>query len=86
MTWNHRVIRRVRPEAMNLEAPGEPYVEFAIHEVFYDETGNPNECTEDAVAPYGTNLAELKECLELNMKALEAPVLEYDYFDSLKSL
>jgi hypothetical protein len=62
-TWNYRVI---------LKSGG-----YAIHEVYYDEEGEPWTCTEDPVCPEGDTLEALREEMEYYRLALERPVLEY---------
>ena len=51
---------------------------YAIHEVFYDEDGEPWTCTEDPVCPQGGTLEALREELEHYKRAPEWPVLEYE--------
>ena len=50
---------------------------YAIHEVFYDEHGEPWACSEDPVCPEGNTVDSLREELEHYQRALELPVLEY---------
>ena len=50
---------------------------YAIHEVFYDEEGEPWTCTEDPVCPEGDTLEALREELGRYQRARESPVLEY---------
>lgn len=66
MSWSHRVVRRQYPS-------GE--VSFALHEVYYDDAGEPTACTEGAVAPFGESLGELRRDLERMLSALDQPVL-----------
>ena len=61
-TWNYRVFR---------EDDGD----HIIREVFYNETGSILGCTEKAVEPLGSSLAELAEDLESFKAALALPVL-----------
>lgn len=67
--WNYRVMRHVAPTS------GEVW--HAIHEVYYDEAGNPSSWTADEIWPVGETPEELRECLEAMAKAMEKPVLEY---------
>jgi len=69
MHWNHRVIRKPQDDE------DAPYT-FEIHEVFYDDDGYPDGYTENAVAPFGESISELKQDLEWFMRALDKPVLE----------
>ncbi len=66
MSWNHRVVRTQR----------EDIVWYAVHEVYYDATGTPDAVTQDAVAPLGESLKELREELAMFRRALREPVLE----------
>lgn len=70
MTWNYRVIHTVIND--------EHF--FDIHEVYYDDNGEPKFVTEDSVAPMGNTLDELKEDLQHYLLALSKPILEYDSF------
>ena len=67
MTWNYRVLQRTD------EKTGEKT--YAIHEVYYDKTGKPEACTEDAVAPMGETPEELREDMEHYLVALKNPIL-----------
>ena len=49
---------------------------YAIHEVFYDEEGEPWTCSEEPVCPAGDTFAALREEMEHCQRALEWPVLE----------
>ena len=67
MTWNYRVVQRVEQTCTT----------YAIHEVFYGN-GIPKLVTEDAVAPMGESLEELRRDIEHYMLALDKPILDYD--------
>jgi hypothetical protein len=62
-TWKYRVILKNG--------------RYAIHEVYYDEEGEPWTCSEGPVCPEGDTLEALREGLEHYQRALESPVLEY---------
>jgi hypothetical protein len=65
-TWNYRVLQHEG--------------NFAIHEVYYED-GKPTSCTEDPVAPFGEDtVEELRRDMELMMRALNEPVLNYKDF------
>lgn len=64
MTWNHRVMRY---------ADGS----LGIHEVFYNDDGNPVSWTEEAIGVAGDNLEELREELTHMLRALDKPILDY---------
>lgn len=63
ITWKYRVILK--------------HGRCAIHEVFYDEHGEPWTCSEDPVCPEGNTVDSLREELEHYQRALELPLLEY---------
>lgn len=71
MTWNHRVIRHV--------CDGEEFL--SIREVYYNEAGVPDLCTEDAIGVWGESMEGLKQTLEWMQRALGQPVLEYTDFE-----
>jgi len=54
MTWNYRIIRH----------KGEVSEWLAIHEVFYDDEGNPDGCTENPIHIIGDDLEEIEKTLE----------------------
>lgn len=70
MTWDYRVLRRV--------IAGE--TRYAVHEVYYDDSGKPTSCTVDPVEPSGETLEELRRDCANYIRALDMPVLEYDSF------
>lgn len=77
MTWNYRVIRKRH------HFPGQPdHEELGIHEVYYDEDGNPASVTMDSMKPSGNTLEELAADLRYMVAALNKPILEYDMFVS----
>jgi len=72
MVWNHRVIRH-KDDKGN--------VWYQIHEVYYDEKDgkyHPTSVTVDSIAPYGEDVEELRSTLEMMIKCLGDPVLDYD--------
>lgn len=64
--WNHRVLRRTHD--------GE--VMFSIHEVYYDEDGNPVGWTVEPVGVTGDTWKEAGEAWMLMHKAFDRPVLD----------
>ncbi|MCP5537444.1 MAG: hypothetical protein H7A51_14575 [Akkermansiaceae bacterium] len=66
--WNHRVIRKLRGDRLY----------FEIHEVYYDADGKPDAWTEDAVAPFGESLDELRRDCQIQRLAFSKPVLFVD--------
>jgi len=74
MTWNYRVIHSLAPSGTDPSKDLEP--EYSIHEVYYDKAGMPRLMSVNAIAPSGTDLAELKRDIKKYIKALKEPVLE----------
>jgi len=64
--WNYRVIIKNGT--------------YAVHECFYNDKGYPVSISKDETWPIGESFAELKEDLKLMIKALERPILKYEYF------
>lgn len=73
-TWNHRIVRRVRKYGDCW------HTEFAIHEAYYDEGGRPEHITKNPCEVWGESVEELRETFQLMLKALDAPVLNYEDF------
>jgi hypothetical protein len=73
MSWNYRVIHRIY-EDFDEES-------YAIHEVFYNDDGEPHLVSEDAVAPQSETLGWLDWVLKFMIKALSKPILEYADFE-----
>ncbi len=71
MTWNYRVIRKSYGDGTEI---------FAVHEVFYNEVGMPDLVTVDPCWPQSETLEEFKQDFVWYQKALEHPVLNYEYF------
>lgn len=73
MTWNHRVVRKKYPKA----AKGER-VFYGIHEVYYDDKGRVNGVTDEPIRLTNYTVGRLREELEMILKVLHAPVLDFD--------
>lgn len=69
MTWNYRVLVKEG--------------QYNIHEVYYDDDGNPEAFTEDSVGPSGGSLEELKEDVRYFSEALSLPVLDYNELEKI---
>ena len=69
MSWNYRVLR---------------YKDgcVGIHEVYYDEDGRPEGCTERPVGPVGDDVGGLRGTLSAMLYAIDEPELDYDRFGS----
>ena len=76
--WNYRVIRKTH-DFESLTNPGEKWVQFGIHEVYY-RNGEPSMCSVDAMEPHGETLDELLEDMKHFQSALDKPVLNYEDF------
>lgn len=75
MTWDYRVL------AKEYKGFNETEILFGIHEVYYNDDGEPDMCTEDAVAVIGDNLAELVQTLDWMRKAFLRPILSSADFE-----
>jgi len=62
MTWNYRVVEHRYLDEEN---------DYAVHEVFYDDDGNPEWFSEMPIAPLS------KEEAELILKAYDEPAVAY---------
>lgn len=68
MSWNYRVMTINRGES------------YEIHEVYYNEEGNPHAYTMNSVKPIGENTRELRQDLMWMLAALDKPILTPDDF------
>ena len=64
-TWNYRVLAR--------EYNGEPY--YSIHEVYYDEDGNPNGYVDQVASVNGEDISSIRWSLNKMKEALNKTVL-----------
>jgi hypothetical protein len=67
--WNYRVLKH---------SDGS----FAIHEVFYDDRGKPDSCSEEPTGFVGDSLEDLNGALDLARRGLQEAVLDYESFGS----
>lgn len=58
---------------------------FDIREVYYDENGEPEMVTIDAMSPHGCDLEELKQDMDLMRKAFNKPIINMKFFDDKKN-
>jgi hypothetical protein len=65
--WNHRVVKTYYPDM------DETF--FSVHEVYYNDNGDLTNCTVLGVRPRGESLEELREELNMMLRALDKPVL-----------
>jgi len=66
MHWNYRIIQTAQPD-------GEPW--FAIHETYYNESGEPATWTCEPVALSGESVRDLIKDVAWILKGLTEPVL-----------
>lgn len=67
MSWNYRVLK-------TKDVDGSDF--WAVHEVYYDDTGRVETWTESHVYPSGENWAELSRDVGAYAKALMQPALD----------
>ena len=72
MTWNYRVLSRTTASGTETW--------LGIYEVYYDADGNPVNCSESEVSPYGETLEELLADLKKYAAAAEKPILRWEDF------
>lgn len=65
MSWNHRILKHV----------SEQDISYGVHEVYYDDAGNPNAWTEREVGPHGESEREMRQSWMLYRSAFWKPVL-----------
>ena len=78
MSWNYRVVYHPPSTYMVSETKFSREEYLAIHEVYYDDDGNPNSMTVDPIVVGDDgedSLKSLKWILENQMKALTRPIL-----------
>lgn len=75
MFWNYRVIRH-DPK------PGDPsHIWYGLHEVFYDDNGEPAGCTLNAIAPIWGEEDSGEEVLQMMGQAFGRPIIDFHDFD-----
>ena len=65
--WNYRILRYDSGEV-------------GIHEVYYDDKGNPENCTQDPVGIVGDDVEELRDVLAQYGEAFKKPILDFSFF------
>lgn len=68
MSWNYRIIRRKKGNAVCLE----------IHEVYYNLDGSIKGWTENSIIPSGETIEELKQDFSKQLLAFESPILDHE--------
>lgn len=71
MTWNYRMIEHTNRDGSSW---------FAIHEVYYNDLGVPQYCSEGPCSAHGEDTETLITDMQYMMKALNKPTLRYDDF------
>ena len=71
--WNYRVIRHTPPIEGGFES-------FSIHEVHYDEGGNPVAVSENPIRLVADTPQDLAADLKLMEEATRKPTLDYSSF------
>lgn len=66
--WNNRVMRHT-------DTFGVPY--YTIHEVYYDDSDQPDGWTDKPVYPCGTTVEDLRAELNQMLACLDKPTLDY---------
>jgi hypothetical protein len=66
--WNNRVMRHT-------DTFGVPY--YTIHEVYYDDSDQPEGWTSTPIYPSGTTINELRAELNQMLASLDKPILDY---------
>lgn len=69
-SWNYRVVRAYTPWVQDLGCY------YHIHEVYYDDNGEPDSRSTDPMAPYGETPEELLADIKLMLEATMHPVME----------
>ena len=66
--WNYRIIKHESPEGDW----------FGVHEVHYNDDGDINAISEEAIAPIGDSSVELRKDLSMMQHAFLDDILVYD--------
>ena len=68
-SWNYRIVIKTTED-------GDHY--YGIHEVYYDEAGLADSCSETPCDPFGETRVELQDNINNMAEAFTMPVLHYD--------
>jgi hypothetical protein len=71
MSWNYRIMKSV--------VMGEEL--YGIHEVYYDEGGNPNGWTEEPIYLLESSIADLRNVLSRINEAFDKEIIDIGQFD-----
>jgi len=75
--WNYRVLRHC-----DKNPDGTEHIWFAVHEVYYTETGKPTSCTEQPSFVFGETLLEAQLDTQRMLEAFKKPALDYEAIGS----
>lgn len=75
MTWDYRMIEHKNRDGSSW---------FAIHEVYYNDLGAPQYCSEGPCSAHGEDTETLLTDMQYMMKALNKPTLRYTDFTNKK--
>lgn len=67
--WNYRIVVKTTEDGNHC---------YGIHEVYYNEAGLADNCTETPCDPFGETRAELQDNVNQMAEAFTMPVLHYD--------
>ena len=70
--WNHRVVRKT------MKVGGRTHTFYGVHEVYYDDKGQPMGVTENSVDLYGDNPTEMLRSFGAMAEAFMKPILDYE--------
>ena len=70
MSWNYRLVKRTHNDE----------VSYGIHEVYYDDQGNPESITKNPVAVAEESKGDIMTTLRHMERALTMPTLNYEDF------
>ena len=74
--WNYRVVKTKRVCGPRREEE----ICYGIHEVFYNDKGDPVSCTEHPVGIVSESAEHFEWIFKLMNKALEKPILDKEEF------
>jgi len=66
MSWNYRVIKTTEGSSSH----------YYLHEVYYDDAGQPDGSTVEPVFVSGENVEEIRQVLTQMLRDIKQPVLE----------
>ncbi len=70
--WNYRVVRK------SMKVGDRHHTFYGVHEVYYDDKGQPTGVTENSVELYGDNPTEMLRSLGTMAEAFTKQILDYE--------